>query len=119
MKLKIKSVYNGSKTDEYVWLEVLQDCNLRDYAIADNTFEADGDLSNKHPHIFRFPSTSVKAGEIVVLHTGKKRELGTYQGTKRHRFFWGLGSAVWNDNGDKAILLQIAGSAAVSIPAKK
>jgi hypothetical protein len=116
MKLQITGVHNGSKTDEHVGLRVLQDCDLGDYAIADNTFSEEGDLSNKHVHIFRFPSTKAKTGDLVFLHTGKAKKLKTPEGETRHRFFWNLSTPVWNNDGDRAILLHISQTAAASVP---
>jgi hypothetical protein len=110
MKLKIIDIENhGKAKDEYVRLVVINDCNLRQYLISDSTYQENGALSNKHPHYFWFPNRIVKKGELVILHTNtEKKALPTKEnGNKVHRFYWGLGSAVWNEDGDIAYLFEI------------
>lgn len=110
MKLKILSIHEqGDASKEYVLIEVIDDCDLDYYAIADTTYTSDGKISNKLRHFYWFPSTDVKKGERVVLRTGsgKNDQYTTDSGKKVYRFFWGLGSAVWNNDGDAAVLFEI------------
>lgn len=110
MKLRILSIHEQGNADkEYVWLEVVEDCNLDHYGLADTTFTATDKISNKLRHFFWFPPTEVKEGERVVLQTcsGKNDTYQSSDGKKVHRFFWGLKSAVWNDDGDAAVLFEI------------
>jgi len=111
MKLKILSVNEkGDASKEYVWLEVLEDCDVGRYAIADSTYVSEGKISNKLRHFFWFPDKTVKKGNRIVVRTGTGTddEYTTDTGKKVHRFYWGLKSAVWNDDGDAAVLLEIA-----------
>jgi hypothetical protein len=111
MKLKILSIQEqGDASKEYVWLEVTEDCDLKYFGIADTTYTGDSSISNKLRHFFWFPPTNVKRGERVVLQTkaGKNEQYTTKDGKKVHRFFWGLKSAVWNDDGDAAVLFSIS-----------
>lgn len=112
MKLKILSIHEqGDAAKEYVRLEVIEDCDLQYYGLADTTYTSKGTISNKLRHFFWFPEKDVKKGERVVLRTGTGTN-GEYViegGKKVHRFFWGLQSAVWNDEGDAAVLFQIRG----------
>ena len=39
--------------------------------------------------------------------TGTNDEYVTSDGKTVHRFFWGLESAVWNNDGDAAVLFEI------------
>ena len=39
--------------------------------------------------------------------TGKNDQYTAASGKKVHRFFWGLGSAVWNNDGDAAVLFEM------------
>lgn len=110
MNLKIVSIHEqGSADKEYVLLEVTGHCDLVYYGVADTTYKSDDKISNKLRHFFWFPSTAVKKGDQVVLRTGAgtNDNYTTNSGVKRHRFFWGLESAVWNNDGDAAVLFAI------------
>lgn len=114
MSLQIIRVEKGSGSnpkEEYVLIKVLKDCNLRDYLIGDNTYNNEGELSNKNPHTYRFPDKAVKAGEFVSLWTGKNLNNYVYSAIKTgepvHRYYWGLGICVWNNDEDVAHLMRI------------
>lgn len=111
MNLKILSVHEqGSASKEYVWLEVVNDCDLKNYGLADTTYTANNAISNKLRHFYWWPPHQVKKGERVVLMTGKGTN-DSYtlpNGQKVHRFYWGLASAVWNNTGDAAVLFHLA-----------
>ena len=111
MKLKVLSIHEqGSANKEFVWLEVVESCNLKYYGLADTTYSSDDKISDKLRHFFWFPSREVKKGERIVLRTGTgtNDQYTTTDGKKVHRFYWGLKSAVWNDDGDSAVLFEIA-----------
>lgn len=121
MKLKITSVKNqGDANKEYVMLKALEDCNLNNYMILDNTYDAAGEPSNKSRHIYIFPDFSVKAGQYVCVSTRKgKYKLGkTDKGNPLHYFYWGLEHSVWNDDGDVAHLIRIGGHQKLPISPK-
>lgn len=110
MKLRILSIHEqGSADKEYIWLEVLEDCNLDYYGLADTTYTSNESISNKLRHFFWFPKKDVKKGQRLVLRTGTgtNDEYVTSDGKTVHRFFWGLKSAVWNNDGDAAVLFEI------------
>lgn len=110
MKLKILSIHEqGNANKEYVLLEVVEDCNLDYYGLADTTYTSNDKISNKLRHFYWFPATNVKKGEWAVLQTGtgKNDQYTAASGKKVHRFFWGLGSAVWNNDGDAAVLFEM------------
>ena len=111
MQLKVIGIYEqGDASKEYVVLEATADCDLRYYAVADTTYTTDTSISNKLRHFYWFAPKSVNKGERVVLRTGKGKDdsYTTTNGIKVYRFFWNLGSAVWNDDGDAAVLFKIA-----------
>lgn len=89
-------------------VEVLNNCSLSYYALADTSYSGVGKVSNKLRHFFWFPATDVKAGEFVVLRTGSGTN-DSYKSNERtyHRFYWNLGSAVWNNTGDAAVVFQL------------
>lgn len=109
MKMKVLSIHEkGDASKESVLLEVVDDCDLCYFSLADTTYTQSGKISNKLRHVYWFPSVSAKKGELVVLRTGKgtNRSYNNNSGKKVHEFYWNLGSAVWNDPGDAAVLFQ-------------
>ena len=122
MSLDLNSVVNSSTPQgEFVWIEVLADCNLSNYAIIDRTFDVNQRLSNEFRHIFIFPNLNVKKGDWLKLCTGA----GTYSSQKitdrsigyLHNFFWNSGNCVWNNSGgDTASLIKFQGLKKVTVP---
>ncbi|WP_083386788.1 hypothetical protein [Magnetospirillum fulvum] len=109
MTLKLLAIYNAGDLDkENVLLQADADCQLNAYIICDNTYASDGTITNRHCHMYHFQKKSIKKGDYVVLFTkvGKNSE-GTYKEAPLHRFYWGVGSTVWNKDGDCAHLLQV------------
>ena len=113
MKLKVLTVRKeGGWNSEYVDLEVTEACDLVYYAVCDTTYTAENKISNKLRHTFWFPRTSVQKGDFVRLYTRAKRSTDQSSGkngagTTTHLFYWGLQTAVWNDEGDGVLLFQI------------
>lgn len=110
MDLKIKAVHNhGDAAEEYVLLEVTDDCNLEFYMICDTTYASPGYISNRLRHTFWFYAKEVKKGDLVIVRTavGKDSTFTNTAGDTVHRFYWGLRSAVWNNTGDAAVLMNI------------
>ncbi|WP_413730792.1 hypothetical protein [Sodalis sp. RH22] len=111
MKVKIVGVIGkGDFGKETVTMQVLEDCDIVKYVIFDNTYKNNGNISDKYRHSYWFPSKKVKAGDVVTLltQTGKNTETKLPDGTPVHMFYWNLREAVWNDDGDIAVLLEIA-----------
>jgi len=109
MSLKISSVQNqGNASDEYVVFKASADINVNQYMVEDNTFSG-GKFSNVHRHPFRFPSKTVKKDEYVVLYTrkGTNGEGKMDNGAKFYSFYWGSDAAIWNNEGDKVVLLKV------------
>lgn len=107
MKLKIIEVQgNGDFDKEYVLLKALDDCDIGRYLLADTTFTGENKVSNKVRHTFWFPDKLVKQGDYIGVWTkpGKPDE-SLYNMRTFHRFYWGLKTAIWNNNGDCAVLM--------------
>jgi hypothetical protein len=104
----IKINNSGEVSSEYVFIEVVADCNAGDYLLTDSTYGADNAPSNKLRHVFFFPSKEMKAGEYIVLWT----KSGTYNlgktstNSPQHNLHWNLKETVWNITGDKAFLFK-------------
>lgn len=121
MKLEILNIQGGGDhTKEYVLLKVLAACNLQDHILADTTFGDDG-KSNLVRHTFWFPDRVVKKDDRVVIYTkaGKAKLGKTKADHPAHFLYWGLDEAVWNNDGDRAILIEIADSAAYAVAASQ
>ncbi|TSP09184.1 hypothetical protein [Cupriavidus campinensis] len=110
MKVKIISVHgHGDYDKEYVYLQALEDADIGHYVLADSTYNSNGTISNKVRHTYWFPDGIVKKGSYISLWTkpGKNVVDTNSNGQTVHRYFWGLKEAVWNDDGDCAVLLEI------------
>ncbi|WP_395443254.1 hypothetical protein [Caulobacter sp. UC70_42] len=121
MKLKIVDVKSkGDYDNEYVVLRATADCNLKDYMVCDETYDAAG-KSNLNRHSYWFPDHLVTKGDYVTVwtKTGKNIVGQMESGDPAHRFFWNLKEAVWNDSGDVAHLVEIADVASKTVPAVK
>lgn len=111
MELKIVEINGkGNKDSEYVKLEVLNDCRLSNYVLFDTTFRTSDKVSNKQRHVYLFPYKDAKKGDTIYLYTRKGNdESTTYEYiSNTHKLYWNLNQAVWNNTGDKAILIKIA-----------
>jgi hypothetical protein len=110
-RLDIHSVAGkGILTEEHVWLEVKDDiADLRFYLLCDTTYTDDEHISNELRHTFWFPQKAVSKGDWIKLMTkaGQNTTSSNDRKTTTHIFFWGLGSTVWNKNGDCAVLFKI------------
>jgi len=112
MNLKIRSIHgHGKASEEYVIIDVLNDCNAHYYMVADTTYVQPGTVSNKVRHTYWFHQTDLKKGDLLVLHTGSGTDSSVKQsnGSTHYQRYWGLKSAVWNDDGDGAILFEMNG----------
>jgi len=108
MNLEIVSIHgHGDVDSEYVLLKAAAACDIGRYILADSTFFANGRISNRLRHFFWLPDKEIKKGEFVSVWTkaGANNSGVLNDGTPIHRFHWGLRSAVWNDEGDVAVLL--------------
>lgn len=108
MELKIRTIADRKTDDERVIFDVIEDCSLGDYLVLDTTFDKDGYPSNLHRHTYRFSPLDVKKGEVIFLYSksGKYRK-SNIKDTKTpvHLFYWGLDIQVWNNDGDRVILI--------------
>jgi hypothetical protein len=109
VKIKVIGIHEKGDADkEYIVLEATDACDLKYYCVADTTYTGEGSISNKLRHFYWFKPKAIKKGDRVVLRTGKGTDDDyTNNGIKVYRLFWGLGSAVWNNDGDGAILFEI------------
>lgn len=109
MKLRIE--YISKKTEEhkeFVKIKVLEDKTyLGDFAIIDLTFDADGKISNKFRHLYRFPNGIVNKGDDIFLYS-EEGDYGNHEnpnGTYTHKFYWNVEGNIWNSDLDQATLI--------------
>ena len=111
MKIEIKSINNlGDYDKEYVTLTVKTDCDAGNFILADTTYASDGQVSSLLRHTFWLPDKAVKAGDFIRVYTkaGTSKSVKNTLKTTTHKFYWGLKNAVWNDDGDCAIIHEIS-----------
>lgn len=112
MNLKLRKVeYAGDLEKERVIIDVKGDDDLNNYMIVDNTFDGEGEPSNKHRHLykFRFHKRDVSRGDIIVLNSreGKYGLTKLGSGANRHDFYWDSKNSIWNKGRDKCHLIRI------------
>lgn len=121
MNLKFKKIGNKGKDDEYILFYAEMNVSLHNYLIHDDTFDSDGEISNKLRHMYRFPRIEVKAGQYVALYTQKTGlyNLGSYtSGSIKydcHIFYWGTNTSIFNQDGDNLYLLLISQTAKMKL----
>lgn len=102
--------FQSDKSKQRLLLDVVEDGNLSNYAVVDNTFTEKGTPSNKQRHFYAFPDYDVKKGDAIVLYTKSGSLAPTFRNeateTKYHYFFWGVDHSIWNSD-DTAHLLQL------------
>jgi len=111
MNLRINRVVDfGTHASERIELAVTGNCNLHSFIIADTTYIEETSISNKLRHMHWFSTRDVIAGDEIFLYT-KSGTTSTeaINGGRNTRYilYWGLGSYVWNNNGDAAVLFNI------------
>lgn len=109
MSLTIIKVFNPGEKNERLSLRVISDCDLRNFAVVDLTYDENSNESNVYRHFYRFSSIRVSEGDIVRLYTGKGRYKTSVGKDKRtiHEVYWGSGSTIWNQDGDKVEVLSV------------
>ena len=110
MSVSIVSVHgHGDFDKEHVLMEVLSDCDIGTFILADSTYTGEHKISNRLRHFLWIPDRLVKRGDLVSIWTkcGTETTVTDDRGRTIHRLFWGLKTAVWNDDGDCAVLFDV------------
>lgn len=110
MHLKVRSIHgHGDAAQEYVVIDVIEDCDIGSYMLADSTYLPNGNISNRLRHVYWLPDQKVKKGDTVFVWTGVgvPNSLPSQHGGTGYHLHWGLKDPVWNDTGDCAVLLQL------------
>lgn len=105
---------HGNLSSERLLLEAKEDdVELRHYIVMDNTYDEEGNLTNKLRHCYDFKTSDVilNKGDRVALYTkkGNYESGSTVSGNVIHKIYWGLKETVWNEGGDIAYLVEVSG----------
>src|SRR6266404_6319207 len=110
MKLDIISIEDkGDLSKETIWLDVLEDADLKYYLVSDTTFTGENQISNELRHVYWFRSKQVKKGDYVALHTKDGTDSATpnKRNATTYHIYWDLGRTIWNKDGDCAVLFEV------------
>ena len=113
MELQIIEIRNAAEKEERIFMKATEKCNLSNYLIYDETFDAEGNPSNLLPHMYRLPNIEVEKGDCVSMRTqykNRKNHKGTLDDNKTpcHYLYWGLNTNIFNNDGDTVHLIKIA-----------
>jgi len=113
MDISLDRIVNAGEENEYLLLSVNKDCNLGKFLIYDTTYDQDGNVSNKLPHLYRFPAMIIKKDNtpLIRLYTCRNyttQEWLSPQGINTLILSWRLQETIWNKEGDKANLIEIS-----------
>lgn len=112
MELKIIEIRDKGQDSERIFIKILEDCNLGDFIVYDETLDEDGNISNLWPHMYRFKKRRVRQGEYISLrtHEGKDR-VGTLDDkiTTCYYLYWGLDKnfTIFNEDGDTVHIVKV------------
>lgn len=113
MNLKLIEVqYAGDIEKECVVIITKEDDDLNKYMVVDNTYNNEGEPSNKHRHLykFQFPKSDVKKGDFVVLYSKEGENIVKPHSSgncQQHYIFWNSQNPIWNKDGDRCHLIRI------------
>ncbi|WP_147262336.1 hypothetical protein [Thalassospira xiamenensis] len=119
--LRIKSIEGRAELkDEKVVLRATKKIvKSEQFLLYDNTFSADGKISNEHRHLFhlKLKEDVAKDEEIHIWTKSGKYETELNNGLNRHHYFWGLRTKVWNsDNNETVHLVHVSHIATKKFP---
>lgn len=112
MDLEIVRIKAPGTEDERILMRAVNNCNLGDYLVYDETFDDEGNPSNLMPHMLRFDNLYLEKGEHVSLRTQgnpHRDHKGTLKNSETvcYYLYWGLDETIFNQEGDTIHLIQI------------
>ena len=108
MDIEIRKIKNAGTEDEYLILRATKACDIGNYLVFDELSSASDTASGKLRHLYIFPSQPLSEGDFIWLYTHKQGIYDTHKntsGTITHKFYWGVGHAIWKTEGDKVYLV--------------
>ena len=107
MKIEFKSIADrGNYDKERLVLKVLADTDIGDHLVA-QTDALSQDIGTELYHTFWPSYKTISSGDLIVLYTksGKDSEKELSDGRHTHFYYWGLNSAIWDNNDKAAVIL--------------
>lgn len=119
MDISLDKIVNAGEENEYLLLSVNKDCNLGKFLVYDTTYDQDGNVSNKLPHLYRFPDMVIKKDRIPLVRLYTCRNYTTQEwvnpiGVNNLILSWRLQETIWNKEGDRANLIEISNESHIS-----
>ncbi len=113
MDIKLVSIHNPGLDNEYALISVNRDCNLSKFLLYDTTYDDEGRISNKLPHMLRLPDYNVRVQQTpqIRLYTSRTYPIQEWvdpSGINTLILSWRLNETIWNKEGDKATLVEIS-----------
>ncbi|MGV3597287.1 MAG: hypothetical protein ACO1PI_05415 [Bacteroidota bacterium] len=95
---------------ECIELTVVNQTKLGNFALTDQSFDSNGNISNVHRHFYKIPSEyQAFPGDKVYIYTGKGTDTWILADNKRiYKYYMGLDECIWNNEGDKANLWDVS-----------
>jgi hypothetical protein len=106
----INIIDRGIANKERLWLRVIADCDLVYYMVYDTVYQSPSQISITPKHTYWFRAKKVKAGDYLILFTGKGNasESKNNDGSSNHFLYWNLDKTIWNKEGDCAVLFELS-----------
>ncbi len=108
MNLTLTNITDKGTTKERLILKALVDLDIGRFAIFRGEKSATG-ITNKVYNTYWFPDKQVKAGDLIILYTGKGVSSSriSANGNEYHFFYWGLSSPIWNLRSVATVLVSV------------
>lgn len=111
MKLKFSNIHDiGNLERERVAFNATAETDLGFYIVFRARIAGNG-VSNRLEESFWFPDKVLKAGDVVVLYTGRGTESlkRMDDGSTMYFYFWNLEKPLWNEDDSVPLLTSLAG----------
>jgi hypothetical protein len=111
MNIKVvRIVDRGVPNKERLHLSVRAATNLNFYAVFHTDYIDSSTIESTPKHAYWFGDHHVKVGDYVILYTNAGKDVVQVRkdGGTNHFFHWGLEQVIFADNGECAVLLELA-----------
>lgn len=111
MNLKIRRFRDrGDLSGERIVLVSSEDMDVGKYLLLKSRTVNKDEVSTDLKDCFWLPDLSISAGDLVVIYSkaGQNRSKEYGDGSKSHFMYRGLKSAIWGDDADCAVLMEIS-----------
>ena len=109
MNLEFKYIKDkGNLKDERIVLKAKKSLDIGYFFVLLSKKHPKGGVSSTVRETFWFPDKQINEGDLIVLYTksGTDTSSKNKDGTFSHFFYWGLPNVIFNDESDKAVILE-------------